>query len=267
VALVASLLLRSFHSTLLRTLTGRRPPRRNNARPRNPGVCPPANLDAHVPWADPDGREERGYGGQQLRLGLHAGHPHHVHVPLVVLAPAAAGGALVPERPRGGRGARGEGRGARGALCGGRGRAAVGLGGGAPRQAGACALSRAARRDDAAWRAARNAHVTPTLRGRPRTPHIPPLQKAAHLQHCPMVHHFAGIGRARLFDSTRRASEGVISGRSATRRPPLSWEGGQRGDGSGAVVLGRAGPGASGRAIGLGRGRRRREGCARCALA
>jgi hypothetical protein len=41
----------------------------------------------------------------------------------------------------------------------------------------------------------------------------------------PMVHHFAGSTRLLLLPSTRRAKLGVISGRRATRRPPLSCTG------------------------------------------
>lgn len=54
------------------------------------------------------------------------------------------------------------------------------------------------------------------------TPTPPSLNTPPPLT-CPMVHHFAGSTRLLLLHNTRRARLGVISGRSDTRRPPLSW--------------------------------------------
>eukprot|EP00976_Prorocentrum_cordatum_P092687 1189059-Prorocentrum_minimum.AAC.1 len=58
--------------------------------------------------------------------------------------------------------------------------------------------------------------VRPTMVKRTR------LGRFTYRQHCPIANHFAGRGRLLPAARIRRANEGVSSGRSATRRPPLS---------------------------------------------
>lgn len=57
---------------------------------------PVRDADADVGGGEADGPEEGDDCGEELRLGLDAGNADDVHVPLVVLAAAPAGRALVP---------------------------------------------------------------------------------------------------------------------------------------------------------------------------